>query len=84
METPPPGRGPVVDALRAILLLVWAGVSFGVCFFARDLQFYVAGWPLNYWVAAQGGILVYLGVVVLYAFVLKRADTSEPDEEDHD
>ena len=33
--------------LKAILLLVWALVSFGVCFFGRDLQWMVAGWPLG-------------------------------------
>jgi cation/acetate symporter len=30
------------------LLLIWFVASFGVVFFARDLQMMVRGWPLGY------------------------------------
>ena len=63
--------------LRASLLGVWAAVSFGACYFARDLQ----QWPLpawggslGYWMASQGAVLVFIAIVVLYACVLNRAD----------
>ncbi len=49
---------PRVLALKAGLLLVWFGVSFVFCFFARDLQFSVGDWPFGYWMAAQGTVLV--------------------------
>ena len=53
--------------LKAALLVVWALVSFGVCFFARDLQMAVAGWPVGYWVASQGAVFVFIAIVVAYA-----------------
>ena len=58
--------------LKAALLLVWALVSFGVCFFARDLQMAVAGWPIAYWVASQGAVFVFMAVVVVYAGAMTR------------
>ena len=82
------GAAPVVFApdlhdsrhlrLKAALLLVWALVSFGVCFFARDLQWMVGGWPLDYWVASQGAVLVFMVIVVVYATAMsyfERQDT---------
>ena len=40
--------------LKAVLLAVWVAVSFGACYYARDLQALVPDWPLAYWFAAQG------------------------------
>jgi len=63
--------------LRAPLLGVWASVSFGACFFARELgQWSLPGWggSLGYWIASQGAVLVFIAIVVLYACVLNRAD----------
>lgn len=58
--------------LKAALLLAWAVFSFGVCFFARDLEFTVAGWPVNYWMAGQGCVLVFMAIVVAYAWAMNR------------
>jgi putative solute:sodium symporter small subunit len=63
---------PRVLALKVGLLAVWASVSFGLCFFARDLEFTVAGWPFGYWMAAQGAVLVFIAIVVVYAIAMKR------------
>ena len=57
--------------LKAGLLLLWALASFGVCFFARDLQHAVAGWPLGYWIASQGAVLVFIAIVVVYAMAMR-------------
>ncbi|WP_423456017.1 DUF4212 domain-containing protein [Ottowia sp. VDI28] len=62
------------DGLRVLLLVVWAVASFGVSWFARDLQQVVAGWPFNFWFAAQGAVLVFLGIVVVYAIVKNREE----------
>ena len=32
------------------------------------------GWPLSFWVAAQGALLVYMGLVVAYALRMGRID----------
>ena len=58
--------------VRSALLLLWAAASFGVAFFARDLTRIVAGWPLNFWLAAQGGVLVFIGIVAAYAAYMNR------------
>jgi putative solute:sodium symporter small subunit len=63
---------PRVLALKAGLLAVWAVVTFGVCFFARDLQVMVAGWPFGYWMAAQGAVLMFIAIVAFYAAAMKR------------
>ena len=74
---------PRVLALKAALLLVWAIASFGVCFFARDMQWRVGAWPFDFWMAAQGSVLVFLGIVVFYAARMKRLapDDSLPPPE---
>jgi putative solute:sodium symporter small subunit len=68
---------PRVLALKAGLLAVWALVSFGVCFFARDLQFMVGPWPFDFWMAAQGGVLVFIAIVAAYTVAMKRLDPGE-------
>jgi putative solute:sodium symporter small subunit len=61
-----------VLALKAALLAVWAAVSFGVCFFARDLQFRIGPWPFDFWMAAQGAVVVFIALVAFYAVALNR------------
>ena len=75
MTSRPPAlerHDPRVLALKGVLLAVWAAVSFGVCWFARDLQFSVGGWPFGYWVAAQGALLVFIAIVAGYAWAMDR------------
>jgi cation/acetate symporter len=59
-------------SLQGWLLAVWFAASFGVVFFARDLQMVVAGWPIGYWFAAQGSVFVFLAIVALFAWVANR------------
>ena len=54
--------------LRVLLLLGWFFASFGVVFFARNLDFTIAGWPFNYWYCALGVILIFLAIVSGYAW----------------
>jgi len=60
--------------LTLALLLAWAVVGFGVTWFARDLDADFFGWPFSFWVAAQGGLLVFVGLLVLYAHGMARID----------
>lgn len=75
-ETPDMAENKIRGArwVRASLLLLWAFTSLGVAFFARDLNQVVAGWPLNFWLAAQGAVLVFMGIVVFYAWWMNRAE----------
>ena len=46
---------PVGWGWRGFLLALWVGGSFGGMYFVRQLeQITVLGWPLGYWLAAQG------------------------------
>ncbi|WP_137922505.1 DUF4212 domain-containing protein [Hydrogenophaga sp. 2FB] len=65
--------------LKAVLLSVMFLASFGVCFFARDLSFIVNGWPLHFWMAAQGAVLVFIAIVVVYATVMSRLEAEEEE-----
>lgn len=60
--------------LHGWLLLIWFAASFGVVFFARDLQMVVGGWPLGYWFAAQGSVFIFIAIVAVFAWVANRRD----------
>ena len=62
--------------LHAALLTLWFAVSFGVVFFARDLQMVVAGWPVSFWFAAQGSVLIFIAIVIVFAWQ-KNTDSQE-------
>ena len=68
--------------LTASLLLLWMAVTFLVSFFVRDLSFNFFGWPFSFWMAAQGGPLVYLVLVLIYAAVMNRLDRRYGVDED--
>ena len=74
-ELPQPSPGP--RRLRAALLALWLAVSFGGAFFARDLNQTVAGWTLNFWLLAQGSVLVFIGIVMVYAWYMNRAEQAQ-------
>jgi putative solute:sodium symporter small subunit len=63
---PPDLHGSHHLKLKALLLAVWVVVSFGTCYFARDLQALAPGWPIAYWMAAQGALLMFLAIIVVY------------------
>jgi putative solute:sodium symporter small subunit len=65
---------PRVLALKAALLALGAAASFGVCYFARDLQFMVGPWPFAFWMAAQGGVIVFIAILAVYAWAMRRLD----------
>jgi putative solute:sodium symporter small subunit len=56
------------------LLLVWGMVSFGVPYFATDLNFQWLGAPFSFWMTAQGTLLVYLAIVVCYGWAMNHLD----------
>ena len=60
--------------LTAGLLVAWFLVGFVVTWFARDLDFPFFGWPFSFWVAAQGGIVVFVVLLAVYARRMARND----------
>jgi putative solute:sodium symporter small subunit len=62
-------------SLTMLLLALWLAASFCTVFFARELaQLSVFGWPLSFYMAAQGAALVYLAILGAYALALRRFD----------
>jgi len=69
--------------LTAVLLSIWLFVNFVLPFFARDLSFSVWGWPLHFWLSAQGSLLVFLAIVTVYAWLVNRWEAQfEAESED--
>ena len=62
--------------LTAVLLLVWFAASFVAVFYAAELRQRFFGWPLGFWIASQGALLVFLAVVVVYAWAMGRIDAA--------
>ncbi|MEY4140162.1 MAG: hypothetical protein RLZZ371_2344 [Pseudomonadota bacterium] len=60
--------------LHGWLLLAWFVASFGLVFFAHDLQQVVAGWPVSYWFAAQGSVIIFIGIVAAFARFANRQE----------
>jgi len=74
MDDLPPNtfRDRRVLALKLGLAALWAAVSFGGCYVARSLDFTVLGWPLGYWVGAQGAVLAFIAIVAVNAWAMQR------------
>ena len=88
-QTPPPPQQPrrerILAAravhwararrLTAVLLGLWLATGFGTVFFARDLaHMSVFGWPLSFYLAAQGATLIYLAIIGVYAWRMRILD----------
>jgi putative solute:sodium symporter small subunit len=60
--------------ITAILLAIWFVVTYVVSFFARDLQFTFFGWPFSFWMASQGSLVIYVGIIWYYASYMNKLD----------
>ncbi len=61
--------------LTVVLLVIWFVVTFVTSFFARELAaFDFFGWPVSFYIAAQGALIVYVVIVWLYARRMRRLD----------
>jgi len=61
--------------LTLVLMALWLCTGFGTVFFARELsRFSLFGWPLSFYMAAQGASLVSLAVIAFYAWRMRRLD----------
>ena len=71
--------------LTGALLGLWLAVSLLVPWFARDLgAWQVFGFPLSYWLAAEGALLLYLGVIVAYVVGMERLEAAFLDRTQED
>lgn len=67
------------------LLLVWFVVTFLSIYFARDLAAYrLFGWPVSFFMAAQGSTLLYFAIIAFYTWRMRRLDQAYAQEATHD
>ena len=58
-----------------LLLALWLCTTVLTVFFARQLNnLIVFGWPLSFYLAAQGACLIYLLILWVYARRMRRID----------
>ena len=67
-----------------VLLLVWAviGLGCGVLFANWLNQFHLpgTGFPLGFWFAQQGSIIVFVLLILVYCVLMNRLDRQHRDE----
>ena len=65
------------------LLAIWFVATFGVSWFARDLQsIVILGFPLPFYVAGQGALLIYVILVGYYAYRMGKLDREHNVQEE--
>ena len=61
--------------LTAWLLVLWLIVTFGSTYFADTLnQITFLGFPLGYYMASQGALIFFLGIIWFYARYMNDLD----------
>jgi putative solute:sodium symporter small subunit len=61
--------------ITAILLFIWFVVTFVEAWFARELNAYtVLGFPLGFYMSAQGSLAIYVVLIGVYAWYMNRLD----------
>ena len=61
--------------LISLLTAIWLLITFGVSYFAGALAHIVFfGWPLPFYLAAQGALIVYVAIVWYYAKAMSTLD----------
>jgi putative solute:sodium symporter small subunit len=69
--------------LTGMLLAIWFVATFVVGWFARDLQSLTfLGFPLPFYMGAQGALLIYVAVVGYYAWRMDRLDREYAAQEE--
>ncbi len=90
-SSPPAGPTPAHASywrrkrrLTLCLLAVWLFSTLLVIYFARDLNdLKLFGWPLSYYMAAQGLALVYLALIVIYNRRIRQMEDGMKAERQH-
>ena len=61
--------------LTSVLLAIWFFVTFVIGWFARDLQSITfIGFPIPFYMAAQGSLIVYVLIIWYYAKAMGKLD----------
>jgi putative solute:sodium symporter small subunit len=62
-------------SITGILLFIWFVATFVVGFFANELNgINIAGFPLGFYMCAQGSLVIYVVVIFFYASHMNKLD----------
>ena len=57
------------------MMILWFFFGYFINFFAPQLnKIVIAGFPLGFYLFAQGSLLIYLVIIVIYVVVMNRMD----------
>jgi putative solute:sodium symporter small subunit len=71
--------------LTAVLLFIWFVVTYVMAYFAiplAEINFF--GWPLSFYMAAQGSLIIYVVIIYVYAKRMRTLDLEYGVEEGED
>jgi len=70
--------------ITLILLAIWAfcGLGLGVLFADWLNAIHIGGFPLGFWFAQQGSIVVFVVLILVYAVLMNRLDHEHRQEID--
>ena len=61
--------------ITGILLVIWFVVTFVASYYARELdRLTFFGFPLGFYMGAQGALIVYALIIAFYAWYMNRLD----------
>ncbi len=62
--------------LTSVLLVIWFAVSYGAGIVFREQldQFSVGGAPMGFWFAQQGAIYVFVVLIFVYCWAMRRLE----------
>ena len=61
--------------ITAILLTVWFVGTFVEAWYARELnQYTFLGFPLGFYMSAQGSLIIYVVIIYIYAKYMRKLD----------
>ncbi len=71
--------------ITGILLFIWFVATFVVGWYARELnQFAFIGFPLGFYMAAQGSLIIYVVLIWIYARYMNKLDIEYGVDEGED
>ena len=71
--------------LTAVLLAIWFVVTYVMSWYAiplAEIKFF--GWPLSFYMAAQGSLIVYVIIIGYYAWQMRKWDVDHGVQEGED
>jgi putative solute:sodium symporter small subunit len=71
--------------LTAIIMIIWFVVTYVAIFFSPELNnIVIFGFPMGYYMGAQGSLIIFVILIFWYAFKMNAADKEYGVEEEEE